>query len=59
MKLRVFDFVTPEPPLRARILRWSLSTGSFIWAFSRATTRAVYQWLMHPVLDTREPSEPT
>ena len=44
---RVFDFVLPQPSFSARVL-----------AFCRQTARALHQWLMHPLIDTRDPSEP-
>jgi hypothetical protein len=42
---RVFDFVLPQPSLPARAF-------AFFWG----TTRMVHHWLMHPLVDTREPS---
>jgi hypothetical protein len=58
IKLRVFDFVLPEPPLYIRAGRRSLRLSHVLLKSCWNSARALHQWLMHPVIDTREPSEP-
>jgi hypothetical protein len=43
--LRVFDFVVPQPTALQLTAR-----------YCKAVLRSLHQWLMHPVIDTRESS---
>lgn len=56
--LRVFDFVAVQPTVAARMLRRARRYGRVVMSWAGSFLRVATRWLMHPVLDTREPSEP-